>query len=143
MNDTTETATGLQFDLDLLEATYGISARREFEGTDLAERPALWQWAFETVPAMFDSVFVRATSAAIYDSANMADYRGFENLHFKARVVYAESERRHTAAHPVQDCRATSLYERGFDMAVRDAGHSHMADEVRPCTCKDVFSSTD
>lgn len=132
MSDSQTTA----FDLDLLEATYGPSARREFEGARESEQPALWAWAFETLPAMDDTGFVRVASGAIYDSANMARFRGgFEDLHFKATACYRESERRQRLAHPDEDCRATSLYERAYNVTVRDAGHSHMAHEPRSCTC--------
>lgn len=132
MSDSQTTA----FDLDLLETTYGPTARREFEGARESEQPGLWTWAFETLPGMFDSVFVTVASRAIYDSANMGRFRGnFEDVHFKATACYRESERRQRLAHPDEDCRATSLYERAYNITVRDAGHSHMAAEVRPCTC--------
>lgn len=141
---TPATASETGFDLDLLEATYGPTARREFEHSLADEKPRLWQWAFEVLPVKFDDEFVRTASSAIYDSANMANYPGFENLHFKATVCYRESERRHALAHPDEDCRATSLYQRAFNMAVRDAGHSHMASEIVPCTCqpRDAAPST-
>lgn len=129
------------FDLDLLEETYGPIARREFERAEISYRYNLWQWAFEAVPAMDDRAFVRACSAAIYDSAQMMDHRGFEHLHFKARLAYAESNRRQRANHPDPACRATSLYQRGFDIAVRDAGHSHMAEDLVACTCATATDS--
>lgn len=130
-----DTDTTALFDLDVLEATYGPTARDEFARSPIDKQDLLWKWAFETLPSLSEPDFVRQTSHAIFDAATVSRFPGFFDLHFKTTVAYRESERRHTAAHPAEDCNATRLYERAYNSAVRDAGHAHMAAEPRPCTC--------
>lgn len=122
------------YDLDVLETVVGPTARREFESSLPAFQPEMWDWAM-SLPDMLTTVFVQQASHAIWESANMNRFRGMDHVHFKASAAYAESERRHRAAHPDEDCNATSLYQRAYNSAVRNAGYPNMASEVVGCTC--------
>lgn len=124
------------YDLDALRAVAGPVAVREFEGSLEAFKADLYTWAIETLPTYDDRTFIQRASAAIYDSANMNRFRGMEHVHFKGSAFYTESARRHTLAHPDEDCNATTLYERAYNHSVRDAGYPQMASDLRPCTCK-------
>lgn len=139
MSETTATET--VYDLDALEKVAGATARREFEASLPSFRADLWDWAMVRLPAMEDSVFVTKASHAIWDSANMNRFRGMDHVHFKASAAYTESDRRHRAAHPDEECRATSLYQRAYNGAVRDAGYHSMASDIVPCTCAQAPAS--
>lgn len=126
----------LVYNLDLLVATVGPTAAREFDQSTENCKADLWVWLTETLPTLPDTQFVAAASYAIHDSANVGRFRGnFEAVHCKASACYGESQRRHTVSHPDEDCNASSLYDRAYNMTVRDAGHSQMASDLRPCTC--------
>lgn len=135
MSQSTTAETTPAFDLDALEKAVGATARREFEASLPSFRADLWDWAMVRLPAMADSMFVTKASHAIWESANMNRFRGMDHVHFKASAAYTESERRHRAAHPDEECRATSLYQRAYNAAVRDAGYHSMASEIVGCTC--------
>lgn len=89
----------------------------------------------DRLPTLSDTEFVEAAADAIYSSSNMARFNGFEHLHARATMVYAESGRRHAAAGHAKDCGGLTLYDRGYNRAVVDAGHRSMVTGPKPCTC--------
>ena len=90
----------------------------------------------DALMAATDREYVQIASSAVWDAANSSRFQPPSyDVECKASMCFAESERRHQAAGHTEDCRGAALYPRAWNMAVRDAGHSHMVGDRPACTC--------
>jgi hypothetical protein len=116
-----------------LEEIIGQVAMGEYEAAPDWDKPKIEEWA-AGLSALSDKDFVLECSSKIYDSALLQRFRGnHEGTHCRATACYTEAERRHREAGHAEDCRGSSLYSEGHNLALRTAGHA--TSEPYPCTC--------
>lgn len=120
--------------LEQFAETYGRVAEREFNNSIPAEQGQLLELGTALL-AMDNREFTLFAEGAILDDARMQRFRGMEHVHCRSTMAFVEATRRVRAAGHTEDCRVDSLYARAFARAARSAGHDHMVEEPKACTC--------
>lgn len=127
-------AVALEAVASAIESRYGRSAAREVRAAKPVYAPELAEFG-DRLPTLSDTDFVDEAASAIYESASTARFNGFEHLHARASMAYAESRRRHQAAGHDPACRGSNLYDRAYNRAVTDAGQGGLRTRPESCTC--------
>lgn len=107
-----------------LEGVIGRVALMEWRNAPTWDRGKIVTWAagLHDLP---DKDFRAECASRILDSAIMQGFKGnYEGIHARATACHTESERRHEAVRHNPACRAQSLYELGYNDALRSQGHA-------------------
>lgn len=119
----------------------GDIAAGEFASARESYRPQLLAWLKETI-ALEDQEFFDAAASAIHGSTLVMQFKGnWEHEHFKASAVYAIANQRHQAAGHTPECRGDNMYSRAWNRVARESGHPGMADQPKPCDCRQAATS--
>lgn len=112
---------------------FGPVAESEYDGACESEKARLDEWLGK-LPALSDEDFHVTAKGAIYDSAQVASWRGnWEATHCKATAVFSDAKRRHRAAGHAEDCTGPTLYGKAHSELMREHRYTPTADGT--CRC--------